>query len=101
MRVLISFAAAVTFGAAEQASVNPIRRIVGMLQNMQEKVEAEGKTQDSLFEKFICYCERNKKELAKSIEESKSKITSLESSIESAVAEKTQVEAAYTEETPS
>mmetsp|Transcript_81986 Transcript_81986/g.219349 ORF Transcript_81986/g.219349 Transcript_81986/m.219349 type:complete len:772 (+) Transcript_81986:90-2405(+) len=91
--VFVACGAAVASATSEQAAVNPIRRIVGMLQNMQEKVEAEGKTQDSLFEKFICYCERNKKELAKSIEESKSKITSLESSIESAVAEKTQVEA--------
>jgi chromosome segregation ATPase len=93
MRVVAAFGAASVMAATDRAGENPIRRIVNMLQGIQEKVEAEGKTQDTLFDKFVCYCQRNTKELGKSIEESKAKITALESSVESSEAEKTQVEA--------
>jgi chromosome segregation ATPase len=75
------------------ASANPIRRVVTMLQMMAKKVEAEGKKQDELFEKFFCYCDSGKADLGKSIEEANTKIPQLESDIKEAVALKAQLEA--------
>merc|ERR1719460_1181106 len=44
-----------------------------MLQNMQKKVEAEGKKEEELFEKFMCYCKNGKGALEASIESAKQK----------------------------
>jgi len=45
------------------AAANPIRRVVNLLQDMQKKVEAEGKKEKELFEKFMCYCKNGATEL--------------------------------------
>jgi 5-enolpyruvylshikimate-3-phosphate synthase len=38
----LAVAESLTVGSKSQVSVNPIRRVVTLLQNMQKKVEAEG-----------------------------------------------------------
>jgi len=58
-----------------------IRRVVTMLQNMGKKVEAEGEKEEALFEKFMCYCKNGKGALATSIESAGAKNTQLEASI--------------------
>merc|ERR1719387_2183715 len=60
---------------------------------MAKKVEAEGKKQDELFEKFFCYCDTSKGTLAKSIEEAETKIPQLESDIKEATEEKAKLDA--------
>jgi len=89
------FIAAFLFATAVQPAVaaNPIRKVVTMLQMMAKKVEAEGKKQDELFEKFFCYCETSKGTLAKSIEDAETKIPQLESDIKEAIEEKTKLDA--------
>merc|ERR1719472_626539 len=67
--------------AREAVAVNPIRRVVTMLQAMQKKVEAEGEKEEALFEKFMCYCKNGKGALEASIESAKSKNEALMSSI--------------------
>jgi len=62
--------------------VNPIRRVVTMLQNMQKKVEEEGKRDEELFEKFMCYCKDGIPKLEKSVADATEKIPQLKSSIE-------------------
>jgi hypothetical protein len=52
-------------------NVNPIRRVVTMLQNMQKKVAEEGKKEEELFDKFMCYCKNGKGALQASIETAK------------------------------
>jgi len=54
---------------------NPIRRVVTLLQHMQEKVTAEGKKEEELFEKFMCYCKSGSGDLKKSISDAETKIT--------------------------
>merc|ERR1719247_1560561 len=49
---------------------------------MQKKVEAEGKKEEELFEKFMCYCKNGKGALEASIESAKQKNEQLMSSIE-------------------
>jgi peptidoglycan hydrolase CwlO-like protein len=69
-------------GEGMRLNVNPIRRVVTMLQMMQHKVEEEGKTEQELFDKFMCYCKNGVGELEKSIKDAEAKVAQLESSIE-------------------
>merc|ERR1719456_1437112 len=79
--------------SANQASMaNPIRKVVTMLQMMTNKIEAEQKKEQALYDKFMCYCETADGELAKAIEEANVKIPQLESDIKSAVEEKARLE---------
>merc|ERR1719281_2323904 len=71
---------------------NPIRRIVNLLQKMQEVAE-EGERDKDLNEKFICYCEKNDGELQASTEELRNKIPQIEASIKEAVSLKEQLDA--------
>merc|ERR1719456_1143452 len=82
-----------TSAAAEDASANPIRRVVTMLQMMVKKVEAEGEKEEELFDKFMCYCETSGSELEKSIDEGTAKVSQLESDIKEAEGLKAQLEA--------
>jgi len=70
---------------------NPIRRVVNMLQGMSKKIEAEGKKEEELFEKFFCYCKNGEGQLAKAIEEAEAKIPQLEASIKETAGAQEQV----------
>jgi len=61
---------------------NPIRRVVTMLQNMMKKVEAEGKKEKELYEKFMCYCKSSGGALSQSIADNDAKIPQVQSDIE-------------------
>eukprot|EP00747_Dinoflagellata_sp_TGD_P156838 gnl/TRDRNA2_/TRDRNA2_177692_c7_seq7.p1 gnl/TRDRNA2_/TRDRNA2_177692_c7~~gnl/TRDRNA2_/TRDRNA2_177692_c7_seq7.p1 ORF type:complete len:432 (+),score=132.73 gnl/TRDRNA2_/TRDRNA2_177692_c7_seq7:81-1376(+) len=78
--------------AAADMAVNPIRKVVTMLQNMQQKVEAEGKKEEELFEKFMCYCKGGKETLLAGIDLSNKKIKELTSSIAASEGEKGQLQ---------
>merc|ERR1719191_954042 len=75
-------AESLSVSGSSRLTVNPIRRVVTMLQMMQKKVEAEGKKEEELFEKFMCYCKNGKGALEASIEAAKGKNEQLMSSIE-------------------
>jgi peptidoglycan hydrolase CwlO-like protein len=74
-RVLTAFAALLCLQGAsaaglrgkEQLAVNPIRRVVTMLQSMEKKVQEEGEKEQVLFDKFMCYCKNGKGALESSI----------------------------------
>jgi len=74
-------------------AVNPIRRVVTMLQSMQKKVAAEGEKEQELFDKFMCYCKNGKGALDASIEQAKQTNDQLKSSIEEADASLKQMKA--------
>merc|ERR1719409_738764 len=63
------------------AAINPIRRVVSMLQMMAKKIEAEGKAEKELFDKFMCWCETGGAELEAAIKAAEEKIPQLESQI--------------------
>jgi len=73
--------------------VNPIRKVVTMLQMMQNKVEAEGKKAEAVFDKFMCYCQNADSMLGGAITAAENKIPQLESAIKEDLAEKKQLEA--------
>jgi len=76
----------------QQSGANPMRKVVTMLQMMAKKVEAEGKAQKELFDKFMCYCKNSGEELGKSISDAETKIPQLESDIKEAEASKSQLD---------
>jgi uncharacterized protein YoxC len=63
-------------------NANPIRRVVSLLQGMAKKVEAEGKKEEELYEKFMCYCKTSGGDLQETISASTAKVPSLQSEIE-------------------
>jgi uncharacterized coiled-coil DUF342 family protein len=83
-----------TAGAVEtQNRANPIRKVVTMLQKMQEKVTAEGKKEQDLYDAFMCYCKNGADDLNKSIADAQAKIESLGAEIEAAAKNLEQTEA--------
>merc|ERR1719440_2730127 len=91
-RTAIIFVLLATAGCAQASQVNPIRKVVTMMQMMQNKVIAEGKRAEELFDKFMCYCETGEATLSKSISDAEAKLTALGSSIKSTAAMKAQLE---------
>jgi len=79
--------------AVTQHAANPIRKVVTMLQMMQNKVEAEGKKEQVLFDKFMCYCTTGADDLAASINSAGTKIPQVEAALKEGQATKLQLEA--------
>jgi chromosome segregation ATPase len=77
---------------AAQHRVNPIRKVVTMLQMMQNKVAAEGKKKEEIFDKFMCYCDNADELLGGAIKEAENKIPQLEAAIGEDLALKKQLE---------
>jgi len=77
-------------GATE---VNPIRKVVTMLQNMQTKIAAEGEKKQKMFDQYMCYCNNADGTLGKSISDAETKIPQVASSIKEGAAMKKQLEA--------
>merc|ERR1740133_686249 len=64
-----------------ESRVNPIRKVVTMLQMMQNKVSAEGAKKQEIFDKFMCYCDNADALLGGAITAAEAKIPLLQSSI--------------------
>eukprot|EP00429_Kryptoperidinium_foliaceum_P018630 CAMPEP_0176036834 /NCGR_PEP_ID=MMETSP0120_2-20121206/18244_1 /TAXON_ID=160619 /ORGANISM="Kryptoperidinium foliaceum, Strain CCMP 1326" /LENGTH=524 /DNA_ID=CAMNT_0017370221 /DNA_START=59 /DNA_END=1629 /DNA_ORIENTATION=+ len=86
-------AAAVQVRERVQASANPIRKVVTMLQNMQAKVTEEGKREQELYDKFMCYCQTSGGDLDKSIAAAETKIAEIEAATKEGRERKAQLEA--------
>merc|ERR1740121_1958599 len=73
-------------GIKESGRVNPIRRVVTLLQNMQAKVTAEGKKEKELFDRFMCYCKTGTGDLEAAIDAAETKIPQVEKAIAESLA---------------
>merc|ERR1719420_1970949 len=82
----------VGLSAATEISANPIRKVVTMLQDMQKTVEDEGKKEQDLFDKFMCYCSGGDGALDTSIKEGNAQIDQLTAAIQRGTAEKSQLD---------
>jgi len=77
----------------QMQQANPIRRVVSMLQMMQQKVTAEGQKQEDAYNKFMCYCKTNGGELSSSIQSARDQIAELTASTKADAEKKEQTEA--------
>merc|ERR1719201_2389838 len=78
--------------ASTEMHANPIRKVVTMLQDMQKSAEEEGKKEEDLFEKFMCYCSNGEGALEASISEGNAQIEQLSAAIPRSEAEKSQLD---------
>ena len=85
--------AAARENAVTQHATNPIRKVVTLLQQMQNKVTAEGKKEKELFDKFMCYCTTGADDLAASINSADTKIPQVEAALKEGEATKLQLQA--------
>jgi len=76
---------------AATVAINPIRKVVNMLQSMQKKVTEEGEKEKELHAKFMCYCKSNVGNLEKGIANAKVKIPELGTEIEEDQSKKMQL----------
>jgi len=74
-----------------QLSINPVRRVVSLLQSMKKKVAEEGAKEKDLYEKFMCYCKTGTVDLKSSIGSAEGKQPQLVSALEAAKAQKSQL----------
>jgi hypothetical protein len=77
----ITTLALISIAAAEGNAVNPIRRVVTMLQMMGKKIAEEGAIEEKQFDRFMCYCKTGGSTLEKAIADAEAKIPQLEAAI--------------------
>eukprot|EP00403_Amphidinium_massartii_P016401 CAMPEP_0178419102 /NCGR_PEP_ID=MMETSP0689_2-20121128/25435_1 /TAXON_ID=160604 /ORGANISM="Amphidinium massartii, Strain CS-259" /LENGTH=665 /DNA_ID=CAMNT_0020040525 /DNA_START=69 /DNA_END=2066 /DNA_ORIENTATION=+ len=65
-----------------KAKVNPVRRVVNMLERMAAKVEEDAQREEKLYEKYMCYCKSSGANLEKLVAEGEERQPQLETSIE-------------------
>jgi len=91
--IALLFGAVACDGAKVESAANPIRKVVTMLQKMQQKVTEEGKREEDLYEKFMCYCKNSGNDLAQSIADAEAKIENVAASLEESTQRKEQLTA--------
>jgi septal ring factor EnvC (AmiA/AmiB activator) len=89
---IASLAAALGVSASE-AEINPIRRVVTLMQEMQKEIEAEGEKEKDLFDKFMCYCKNNDGQLAEQAKAAAAEAADRNAKVEAQTSEKKQVDA--------
>jgi hypothetical protein len=87
-----AFCASLVSASSTEVSINPIRKVVNLLQAMQKKVSEEGEKSEALYKKYMCYCKTSGSDLAASISAAEVKIPELAASIKAASSRKVQAE---------
>jgi chromosome segregation ATPase len=64
----------------------PVTKVINLIKDMLEQLEAEAKEDEEVYEKVACWCETNDKEKTTAIEEQEAHITDLTSAIEEGTA---------------
>jgi hypothetical protein len=78
-------------GMGLEGRANPIRKVVSLMQNMQKEIEAEGKKEKELFEKFMCFCSGSGGDMTKAAADTAAKIDELAAKLKGEEAEKSQI----------
>lgn len=76
---------------ALNAGVNPIRRVVTLLEDMQQEISAEIEKEADLFKKLECYCSKNDGDLSAKAAEAVEVIKAARAEAAKARAEKKQL----------
>mmetsp|Transcript_95740 Transcript_95740/g.253037 ORF Transcript_95740/g.253037 Transcript_95740/m.253037 type:complete len:740 (-) Transcript_95740:71-2290(-) len=72
--------------AEAKERVNPVKRVVNLLNKMKSELEAEADNEAEMYDKMVCWCETNEKEKTLAIEEAQAKIEELNAFLEEAAA---------------
>merc|ERR1719235_2346884 len=103
----------VALTVADAAKDSPVTRVVGLIEELKAKVEADGKAEQMIYDKYACWCETTSdrkatnihdgmesiKSLGTTILELKSKVTSLTNDIHKLTKEINENQAAQDEAT--
>jgi len=79
-------AIACAHAAEERNALNPVRKVVTLLQKMQNKIQEEGARESELFKNMDCYCKTGQGDLGASIGAAEDKVPAVSSDIEGAEA---------------
>merc|ERR1740133_712333 len=90
-----------SLSSVRSAQENPMRKIIGMLQDMAKELEREGEVEKEIFEKAICACEGGTDSLNKVISDSGAQVEELTAKVSSGNAEKAQLTQDVSEHTAS
>jgi len=64
-------------GVVHAAKETPVTKVVGLINEMKAKIEADGKAEQKVYDKFACWCEKTTARKAGAIEEAKTSIEEL------------------------
>jgi septal ring factor EnvC (AmiA/AmiB activator) len=87
----LAWTGATAFGESQKVKVNPIRKIVGLLENMQKEIEEQGKKDQELYDKFMCFCDNGVAGLMKTASDSEAAAKAATAQLEADTAEKAQL----------
>merc|ERR1719158_2027515 len=63
--------------AASEASDSPVTKVVELINELKAKIEADGKAEQKVYDKFACWCEKTTARKAGNIEEAKTSVEEL------------------------
>merc|ERR1719261_2013822 len=92
LSLLSAGALALRTSEALTSSVNPIRKVTMLMENMQKEIEEEGKKEQVLYDKFMCFCDNGAADLLKSANDAMAQNAASISKLEADTAEKSQLE---------
>jgi peptidoglycan hydrolase CwlO-like protein len=72
---IVLLLATAVHGAVHQE--NPVTKVVELIQELKAKIEADGKAEQKVYDKFACWCEKTTARKASAIEEAKTSIEEL------------------------
>jgi len=90
MRLTLLIVGAFALGAEEK--LNPMRRVINILQKMQKEVKEEGEKEADLYEKFMCFCKGSADKMQKEMEENLANAKAASAQAEEDAAKKKQLE---------
>merc|ERR1719515_391733 len=59
----------------------PVTKVVELIQEMKAKIEADGKAEQKVYDKFACWCEKTTARKAGAIDEAKASIAELTTTV--------------------
>merc|ERR1740117_1221778 len=90
---LAAASGALSVAALREASgVNPVTKVVGLLEEMKTQVEEEAKEDEKVFSNHKCWCETNEKEKKQAIVDGNARLDRLAADIEEGTARAAQLE---------
>merc|ERR1719174_537835 len=90
--LVLALTCASAFAESEKVKVNPIRKVVGMMENMQKEIGAQQAKDQELYDKFMCFCDNGAADLLKTANDADAAGKAAAAQLEANTAEKAQLE---------